>query len=690
MSASRDQPPEQLRTVSVPEPFAPIFLRAQNYVRRYFAERLENPENASIVISGERYILVRAASMSVEFFDLVSSLYADHGSAEAANVAKNLLFDVAHSIGKADAHAFHQRMGVKDPIERLSAGPIHFSFSGWAFVKIFPESRPSPDEEYYLIYDHPFSFESDAWLRAGRKSGFPVCVMNAGYSSGWCEESFGLPLVAAEVECLACGDPQCRFIMAPPGRIERHIAHYTRRRSAGHLLPDDRYSPIAVPEYFQRKRMEEALRTANEQLERRVGERTGELAAANKKLQAEIIERELAEEERRKVQVKLLHAQKLESLGVLAGGIAHDFNNLLVGILGNAGLALAELPEDAPVRQTLRDVETAALRASELTRQMLAYAGRGQFVVQPVNLTLLVEEMANLLASAVAKSARLDYVLDRDLPPVEADATQLRQVVMNLITNASEALGTAPGTIRVMTGVMRADRAYLADTHLGAGLPEQDYACLEVKDDGHGMHPSTLARIFDPFFSTKFTGRGLGLAAVLGIVRTHRGAIRVASAPGQGTTIRVLLPVMPTPAPAAAPAVREAVVEPALPEPGTDGGTVLIVDDEETVRSVARRMLERAGYRVSIATGGVEAVRMFRAAPDDYDVVLLDLTMPDQGGLVTLAELQRLRPDVRVVLSSGFNAEDTLAQAGGVLPTGFVQKPYRPADLVSAIRRARA
>ncbi len=689
MSASRDEPPEQLRTVSVPEPFAPIFLRAQDYVRRYFAERLENPQNASIVISGERYILVRAASMSVEFFDLVASLYADRGTAEAANVAKNLLFDVAHSIGKADAHAFHQRMGVTDPIERLSAGPIHFSFSGWAFVKIFPESRPSPDQEYYLIYDHPFSFESDAWLRAGRKSGFPVCVMNAGYSSGWCEESFRLPLVAAEVECLACGDAQCRFIMAPPERIERHIAHYTRRRSAGHLLPDDRYSPIAVPEYFQRKRMEEALRTANEQLERRVEERTGELAAANKKLQAEIIERELAEDERRRVQVKLLHAQKLESLGVLAGGIAHDFNNLLVGILGNAGLALAELPEDSPARQTLRDVETAALRASELTRQMLAYAGRGQFVVQPVNLTLLVEEMANLLASAVAKSARLDYVFSRDLPPVEADATQLRQVVMNLITNASEALSSSPGTIRVVTGVMRADRAYLADTHLGAGLPEDEYAYLEVKDDGHGMHPATLARIFDPFFSTKFTGRGLGLAAVLGIVRTHRGAIRVASAPGQGTTIRVLLPVMPA-GTGEVPAQAPVAPEPEVEGPAAEGGTVLIVDDEETVRSVARRMLERAGYRVSVATGGVEAVRMFRAAPDDYDVVLLDLTMPDQGGLVTLAELQRLRPDVRVVLSSGFNAEDTLAQAGGIVPTGFVQKPYRPADLVAAIRRARA
>jgi two-component system cell cycle sensor histidine kinase/response regulator CckA len=671
-----------LRTASVPDDVAPLFLRAQEYVRRYFADRVENPENASILISGERYILVRAASMSVEFFDMVSSLYADRGAAEAGSVARNILYDVAHSIGQADARSFQQRMNLTDPIERLSAGPIHFSFCGWAYVKIFPESRPTPDTDYYLLYDHPFSFESDAWLRAGRRAPFPVCVMNAGYSSGWCEESFGQPLVAAEVECMACGDSQCRFIMAPPDRIEEHIAHFTRRRSASHPMPDDRYMPVTVPEYFQRKRMEEALRSANEQLERRVEERTAELAAANKKLQAEMIERELAEQERRKVQVKLLHAQKLESLGVLAGGIAHDFNNLLVGILGNAGIALQEVPDDHPVQQTLHDIETAALRASDLTRQMLAYAGKGQFLIQPVDLSSLVEEMANLLASAASRSAKLTYQFERGLPPVDADATQLRQVVMNLITNASEALGPGGGSIVVSTGRMRADRAYLAETNLGAGLPEGEYVYVEVKDDGHGMHAATLARIFDPFFTTKFTGRGLGLAAVLGIVRTHHGAIKVVSAPGEGTTMRVLLPSAATAAerPVAAPAPAET-----LPEAG---GSVLIVDDEETVRAVAKRMLERAGYTVTLASGGLEAVHLFREHPAAYDVVLLDLTMPGQGGLATHEELCRIRPDVKVVFSSGFTPEEMHNQAGRSLGAEFVQKPYRPADLLAAVRRA--
>ena len=672
-----------LRTVDVPAPFAPIFLRAEEYVRRYFADRVENPETASVVISGERYILVRAASMSVEFFDLVTSLYADRGPGEAASVATNLLFDVAHAIGRADARAFQARMQVSDPIERLSAGPIHFSFAGWAYVRIFPESNPQPDDSYYLIYDHPFSFESDAWTRRGRHPDFPVCVMNAGYSSGWCEESFGLPLVAAEVECQARGDAHCRFIMAPPHRIEEHLARYAERNA--NAVPTRRgapHAPVPVPEFFQRKRMEDALRTANEQLERRVAERTAELERANKALHDEILERELAEEERRRVQVKLLHAQKLESLGVLAGGIAHDFNNLLVGVLGNAGLALQALPPDSPVKETIRDIETAALRAAELTHQLLAYAGKGQYVVQAVHLSHLVEEMTNLLGTAVSKNAKIEYHFPPSLPAIQGDATQLRQIVMNLITNASEAIGTSSGTITLATGMVQADRSYLADAQLGPGLPEGDYVYMEVRDTGHGMHASTLARIFDPFYSTKFTGRGLGLAAVLGIVRTHRGAIKVQSAPGQGTTMRVLLPAAGSGAtgPAAVPRVSDpsATV--------TAGRTVLVVDDEEQVRAVARRILSAKGFAVRLASGGVEALRMVRDAPDGIDCVLLDLTMPDLSGADVMDELQRIRPDIKVILSSGYTRESSLPQFSGAGPAAFIQKPYRPADLLNTVR----
>ncbi|HEV2112975.1 MAG TPA: GAF domain-containing protein, partial [Terriglobales bacterium] len=260
--------------------------------RRYFSERIENPEESTITISGERYVLVRAASMSVEFFDLVVSLYKDQGEEEARSVANNLLFDLAHAIGKADAKSFHARMKVNDPVDRLSAGPVHFAFSGWAYVDILPESAPSPDENYYLIYNHPFSFESDSWIKRGRKVDYPVCIMNAGYSSGWCEESFGMPLVAAEVLCLAKGDQHCQFIMAPPARIDEHVARYFENRKTPLPQRHKQQASVAVPEFFQRKRMEDALRSSYKELEARVAERTAEVTRAYEQLKREAGERE--------------------------------------------------------------------------------------------------------------------------------------------------------------------------------------------------------------------------------------------------------------------------------------------------------------------------------------------------------------------------------------------------------------
>ncbi len=241
-----------LKTVRVPEEFAPIFQRANDFVSKYFSQKSEDPTRGTIEIFGERYLLVRAASMSVDFFDTVKGLYQDSGEEEAVNVATSLLFDIAHSIGKTDASMFHKSMDLQDPIEKLSAGPIHFSHTGWAFVDIFPESRPVPDESFFLVYDHPFSFESDAWLKAGKEADFPVCVMNAGYSSGWCEESFGLPLVSAEVTCRARGDDQCRFVMAHPSRIEQYIAEYTSREPTA-AQKDNHYK---VPHFFRRKELE--------------------------------------------------------------------------------------------------------------------------------------------------------------------------------------------------------------------------------------------------------------------------------------------------------------------------------------------------------------------------------------------------------------------------------------------------
>jgi len=253
-----------LETVKVPKEFEPLFLKAEEYVSKYFKLKKEDPTKGMLEIFGERYVLVRAASMSVDFFETVKKLYNDKGEEEANNIARSFLFDLAHAIGKADAKNFHVKMGLKDPIEKLSAGPIHFAYSGWAFVDIFPESRPSPDENYYLIYDHPFSFEADSWEKAGKRSDFPVCVMNAGYSSGWCEESFGIPLVAAEILCRAKGDGVCRFIMAHPSKIEEYIQKYIKKEPE--LVK--KITKYETPGFFKRKEMEEERNQAEKKLQK--------------------------------------------------------------------------------------------------------------------------------------------------------------------------------------------------------------------------------------------------------------------------------------------------------------------------------------------------------------------------------------------------------------------------------------
>jgi len=249
-----------LNTVQVPKQFELIFQKAQEYTSKYFKEKKEDPTKGTIEIFGERYILIRAASMSTDFFETIENLYKDRGKEEALNVARSLLFDIAHAIGKQDAKNFHKKMNLKDPIEKLSAGPVHFSHSGWAFVNIFPESKPTPDENFYLIYDHPFSFESDAWEKKGKKTDFPVCVMNAGYSSGWCEESFGVPLVASEITCKAKGDETCRFIMAHPSKIKGYIREYLEEEPK----LAKKVTKYEIPGFFKRKQIEDERKKAEE------------------------------------------------------------------------------------------------------------------------------------------------------------------------------------------------------------------------------------------------------------------------------------------------------------------------------------------------------------------------------------------------------------------------------------------
>ncbi len=394
----------------------------------------------------------------------------------------------------------------------------------------------------------------------------------------------------------------------------------------------------------------------------------------------DISERQRAEEERAKLEAQMREVQKLESLGVLAGGIAHDFNNLLMVILGNADLALLALSNASPARPYVKEISQGSLRAAELCRQMLAYSGKARFVTGRYNLSEIVREMAQMLKVSVSKKASLRYSFAEDLPAVEVDVTQVRQIIMNLIINASEALADKNGFISVATDVMYCDRNYLADSYPDDNLPEGRYVYLEVADTGSGMDDETRRRVFDPFFTTKFTGRGLGLAAVLGIVRGHQGAIKVYSEPGQGTTFKVLLPAVEwAPGDRAAPVVCASQKLP--------GGTILLVDDDPHIRLVGSQILERLGFKVETAAHGREGLRVFKVHRGRIDCVILDLTMPEMAGDEVFRELRRLQKDIRVILSSGFNEEEVSQRFAGKGASGFIQKPYSVGMLQEVLNR---
>ncbi len=805
-----------MRTAKVPDKFEPLFEQAQQYVAEYFANRTEQPERGTIELSGQRYMLVRAGAMSVEFFEMVRGLYPGDDEREALSVARSLLFDIAHAMGLADAKVFAARMGMDDPLARLSAGPIHFAHAGWAFVEILDESNPTPDEDFYLVYDHPYSFESDSWLSAKKASDSPVCVMSAGYSSGWCESSFRLELVASEITCRAKGDRACRFIMAPPSRIEERIRAYLRR----HPGIRAQVTSFEVPGFFARKQAEDALKQsheqlkrANEELERRVRQRTQELEQANASLERDIqermrteealsaseelnrrivdalpgglvhvladgsivhanaeacrmyglsydemvqryavdfetityhengqpavvtdfpvtpalatgkpqgpkvfgvrrpsgelawglytavplldrktgattgaivtfldiTERKRAEQERRRLEAKLLQTQKLESLGVLAGGIAHDFNNLLVGVMGNAALARELCERGSELDELLVALEEAAQRAQDLTRQMLAYSGKGHFRIERVNLSHEVSRMVPLLNASMPKRVSIDYELADAAPDIDVDVTQLRQVIMSLVTNAAESIERS-GSVRVATGATHLTEIDLTSCTHGEGVLPGDYVYVEVTDTGLGISEAARGKIFDPFFTTKFSGRGLGLAAVLGIVRGHRGAIQLHSKPGAGSQFRVLFPC------ASVRLELDARAQ-SLSHPNAQR-LLLLIDDDAAVLAVMNKTLQAAGFETLCASSGREGVRLYELHHRRLAAVILDLTMPDISGTEVFSELKRIKSEIPVVLVSGYAEEEAAGRFASRGLAGFLAKPFTPAELRKIVTQA--
>jgi PAS domain S-box-containing protein len=382
--------------------------------------------------------------------------------------------------------------------------------------------------------------------------------------------------------------------------------------------------------------------------------------------------------ERKKAEERLRQAQKLESLGILAGGVAHDFNNLLVGVIGNASLAQGMLPPDNLAVELLEGVVKAGEQAAHLTRQMLAYSGKGRFMVEPLDLSALIPEMSGLVRPSIPKKITLGLNLDPDLPAVEADRGQVQQVFMNLALNAAEAMGNNAGLISVRTFVQDVDEPYLRLHSEAVALRPGKYVCLEVRDTGCGMDGATKAKVFDPFFTTKFTGRGLGLAAVSGIVRGHKGAITVTSAVGKGSCFSVLFPAVER-------AVKESPVA-ARNQALRGAGVVLVVDDERLVREMVKAALEHYGYKVLVADSGLAAIDVLKRHPGDIALVILDLSMPNMSGEEALPELRKIRPEVKVLVSSGYSEAETMTLFKGQQVSGFIQKPYTVKGLAETVK----
>ena len=490
------------------------------------------------------------------------------------------------------------------------------------------------------------------------------------------------------------------FSIDPRAGISERWASGAFTRLTGYELTEVRgmgWDQLVHPDDREQARREfDAILAGNEgEIENRIIAKSGEVLVVSAALRVlrdpergvtrvlgtarDVTEARRVDEERRKLERQVLESERLESLALLTGGVAHDFNNLLAVILGNSRMALTDAPEDSPLRSRLARIRDAAQLGAGLTEQMLAYSGKSGVTLKELDLSHLLDEMTDLLGASVAESCRL--VLE--LAPrarVEGDATQLRQVVLNLVTNASE---SGAETVCVRTSLVECSAEELAGGIGAEGLLRGAYVCLEVSDDGQGMDPATRSHIFEPFFTTKFSGRGLGLAGVLGIVRGHRGTVQVSSEVAVGTRVRVLLP--------ASRAALASVEEPPAarePAPAQRTGTILVVDDQDYVVEVAQAFLERAGHRVVTAGGGWAAIECFRERGGEIDAVLLDLTMPDASGEVVLEELQRIRPDVRVIIATGYNPEAASQRLASHGVAGFVRKPYEPEEILEQIGRA--
>ncbi|CAN5430439.1 hypothetical protein BH10BAC1_BH10BAC1_14090 [soil metagenome] len=565
---------EKGNTVSVPEAIKPLFDQAQKTVGEYFQNLKMDPTHGTIEINDQRYVLVRASALSNDFLSTIQKLYSDRGEKEALTIGKNFLFDIAHVIGSNDAKNFHQKMNLVDPIAKLSAGPVHFAYSGWAFVDILPESNPALDDSYYMIYHHPFSFEADSWMRSGKKSETPVCVMNSGYSSGWCEESFGFPLTAVEVTCKAKGDEHCTFIMSPPHKIQEHVNRFTS---------DSKYAlnkkiTYDIPTFFERKKVEEEMRNARKKAEE------------SDKAKSEFL-----------------------------ANMSHEIRTPMNAIIGYVDLMMQDKVslEHRGYLDTLKESGQLLLN---LINDILDVSKieAGQLVVEniPCSLSALLDTIESSIKGAVLKSGH-DIQLKHNYSDIIAeevyiDPTRLQQIIYNLLSNAVKF--TKQGTIEY-----------------GVSLKDDSTLEFYVKDSGIGINEKDHSKIFEMFgqadasSTREHGGSGLGLTISKKLVELMGGKIWVESLKGKGSNFFFTLPYKP----------QKVVPEKKLKvEKASEiiKDKLLLVEDNMINQRLTKLILEKAGFEVITANNGQEAVDYYKNSKG-IRAIIMDIQMPILDGL---------------------------------------------------------
>jgi signal transduction histidine kinase/CheY-like chemotaxis protein len=615
--------------VKVPEGLRPLFDVAEGTVREYFRDFKMDPGCGTIEINDQRYVLVRASAFSKGFLETIQGLYADKGASEAFAIGRNFLFDYAHVIGMHDARNFHQKMQLTDPIARLSAGPVHFAWSGWAFVDINPESHPDPGDDFLLLYDHPYSFEADSWVRTGARSNEPVCVMNAGYSSGWCEESFGLPLTSVEVSCIAKGDAKCSFVMAPPHRIQEHLEKINSQKK---YASTKQYN---IPTFFERKKVEEEM------------ERSKALAEESAKAKDDFV-----------------------------ANMSHELRTPLGAILGFTDL-LQKTDLDPVQKEYLEAIHTSGKSLLSIINDILDLSklDAGKFIIEsvPFSIPELMHSIQVMFSpKAAGKDLRLSCSADLSINyQVTGDPMRLTQILVNLIGNAIKF--TDNGSVDVNCIVCKEEQDSLE-------------LCFTVRDTGIGIEPEKISSIFDRFtqadthITRQYGGTGLGLAITKQLIELQGGNIRVQSELNRGTEFNFMIPYKKA---------QEQLIASHTPSQGGSRSygsfrKILIVEDNLINQKLTSTILHHNGFEVSIAKNGRKAIEMLKESSPD--LILMDIQMPVLDGYRTTQlirdELHIGTPIIAMTAHALSGERDKCLKAG---MNDYLAKPFREADLLDKI-----